>query len=68
MSFPERTKFWKSPVGWDELGEVEQTYSAENGGSFRVYVHTFCKSIAHVGKENGELFYYCKRCDIKLNF
>lgn len=60
MAFPQ--KFWNAwPIGWQELGSDKRDVSWS-----RKLKHGFCGDTADVGKENGELFYYCSRCLVKL--
>ncbi len=66
MAFPEKTKVLKRPIGWEDLGEVEKATIVEDG--ITVYItdtHSLCKSRAHIGKENGELFKFCPRCLVR---
>lgn len=63
--FPERTKWFKRPVGWRNLGEINGIDS--NDGNSTIYkVHTFCGSRIYIGKENETLFRFCPRCMNKI--
>lgn len=63
MNFPK--KFLVFPIGWSDLGEINSEYVSE--GLRNNHVHTFCNSNMHVGKEDGELFWFCPRCLIKMD-
>lgn len=66
--FPQKSKFLKRPIGWEDLGKVGSVLNSLNGKTVEVYeCHNKCKEIVHIGKENGELFKFCPRCLIKLN-
>lgn len=67
MAFPEYKKGWfrDKPIGWEDMGEIEETY----GGKWYLSTVTLCevcKARARVGKENGKVFHYCYRCEVKL--
>jgi len=74
MSFPKYKikKTWFSkveiPDGWEDLGLVKKIIKLE--GEKRVShikYCTFCNDRARVGREgNGEMFYFCDRCEKKL--
>jgi len=65
--FPQRN--WLGiPKGWEDLGKMEKSWEFEKGNyEYKADLHSFCKDIARVGKENGELFKFCARCKIKIN-
>lgn len=49
--------FWEVPDGWENLGRVNVFFKKECD---------FCGDMAHIGRENGKLFYFCKRCSCIL--
>lgn len=55
--------FIKVKDGWENLGKVSYT---AHGDYYRYICHNICGDIANVGKENGMMFLYCKRCMCKL--
>ena len=66
MAFPERNWF-RQPKGWSDLGGVGDTMRLEGDYKIKEYLsHDLCKTRASVGKEGGECFTFCPRCDVKL--
>lgn len=66
MSFPQKSKFLKRPIGWEDLGNARARHAVENGETIRyTEVHPFCRSAVHIGKEDGVLFKFCPRCMCK---
>jgi hypothetical protein len=62
--FPERTEWLKRPLGWEDLGPVKST--RQPGSDDWIYtLHSLCGRRVNIGKENGELFRFCKRCGVK---
>ncbi len=64
MSFPQKSKFLKRPVGWKDLGKKGSWYDSER----KVYLttaHSFCKTDVRIGKEGYNLFTYCPRCMVE---
>lgn len=68
-NFPKKN-WLGSPKGWQKLGEAAYTFDHFNslGEAIVSYeTHEFCSSRLHIGKENGKVFKYCPRCEIKSN-
>lgn len=63
--FPEKTKWFKINIGWQDLGEVNSVYNPQTK-CLDYDCHLLCKTIINIGKENGEVFRFCPRCLIKL--
>lgn len=69
MAFPDKTKgfFYSAPRGWDDLGSVKGiTKVIDDKVLTSTDCHTFCKTVLHVGREDGSLFYFCPMCIIKI--
>jgi hypothetical protein len=65
MSFPKRN-ILGIPKGWKDLGLYNGQRSLIKGEVYRDnVVHLFCGDIVSIGKENGKLFTFCKRCGVK---
>lgn len=64
MPFPQKTKFLKRPIGWENLGKIGFNFKFREPSYI---THNFCKTILKIGKENGELFKFCPRCMVKIN-
>jgi len=72
MSFPKRNIFY-FPKGWKDKGEVgiEKTTPLGTGFLASDYLVerkccSFCRTIAHIGIENGNAFLFCPTCERKL--
>jgi len=64
--FPNK-KFLFFNDGWKDLGEINSTSEIiENQPRTRTLICAFCKDVLHIGKENGKLFRFCKRCEVKI--
>jgi hypothetical protein len=50
--------------GWKDLGEIEGIYKSKGVSVYET--HSFCRSNAHVGIEDGVYFKFCPRCMVKL--
>ena len=65
--FPQKSKIFKRPIGWKDLGAQRKTHFIENGKSLTMNdCHKLCGKRVHIGKENEELFMFCPRCLIKI--
>lgn len=67
--FPEKTKILRRPVGWKDLGRIKTSERVDY--STRDIISTtfhcpYCERRAHVGKENGSIFYFCPKCEKKF--
>lgn len=66
MSFPQKTKFLKRPLGWTDLGSIGSHWEeAEKRQMF--HIHSLCGQRIRIGKEENNLFRYCPRCMVKLS-
>ena len=64
--FPKKTKFLRRPIGWEDLGEMEEITEVVGGNNYTtVKSHDFCNTTVRIGRENGEMFRYCPRCMVK---
>jgi hypothetical protein len=59
-----RFLFFKFPKGWKDLGQVKG--NAKDNGLTTYVSHELCRTIAHVGLRNDQLFQFCPRCGIVL--
>lgn len=64
--FPQRTKFLRRPIGWQDLWESIYYGDIKDGKESLLDEHDACHTVIHIGKENGELFKFCPRCEVKL--
>ena len=61
--FPERTKFFKTPIDWEDLGKVDKITKVINGETVeRTKVCTMCNRDARIGRDKDGIFYFCPRC------
>ena len=60
--FPHKNIFG-FPKGWKDLGEVE-SYNGKKE-NLVIDIHSFCKTILNIGKENNKFFKFCPRCMVK---
>jgi len=67
MAFSERGVFG-GPVGWEDRGEVQPlgVYRGEVLTQQTVVCGT-CNTVLRIGKEDGKVFKFCRRCDVKIN-
>lgn len=56
--FPERSKYFKLPIGWEDLGKMVGPESQ---------YHSFCGRDVRIGREEGDLFHYCRNCSFKVD-
>lgn len=57
----------KVPFGWEDLGEVAWASDIENGKTIKTKpTHKICHDVVRVGREQGKVFRYCKRCAVKF--
>lgn len=58
----------KEGDGWKNLGKVNSIDRIINGKTItETLVHTICKTVLYVGKENGKVFNFCPLCMVKVN-
>lgn len=66
FDFP-RTRFLKRPIGWEDLGYVNNNYIVENGESYiTIEVCSMCKLRAGIYKKDGVVGHYCPNCKQKI--
>lgn len=61
-NFPARTWYGR-PKGWRDLGYTKTYW---DGRLYTNSTHNLCHTILKMGKENGELFKFCPRCEVKV--
>jgi hypothetical protein len=62
--FPHRN--WLGfPKGWEDLGKVGTQYVKDD--LVKYDSHSYCRTKACIGRENGVLFKFCPKCKIKLD-
>lgn len=73
MSFPQRTKFLKRPIGWEDLGELEGVLWRNSDRNERgVKSGLLCEKcftwICLGRDDNKHLFRFCPRCEKKIMY
>ena len=65
--FPNKKGFFKKKDNWEDLGKIKIISVIENDKSYSSrMLHSFCNTVIHIGRENGELFRFCPKCMIKV--
>lgn len=60
--FPRKILF--IPIGWSDRGEVGGTWV--EGEIYNYKVCQLCRTTAHVGREDRQVFLFCPKCLKKL--
>lgn len=65
--FPQKTKWLKRPIGWEDLGKMMERSEVRDGRTIiLITTHALCNSALHAGKEEDKLFRFCPRCLVKI--
>jgi hypothetical protein len=68
MAFPEKN-FFGFPKGWKDLGEIKPIHILIDGKVIlERELHTLCHTRLHVGKEGENLFIFCPRCLVVIDY
>jgi hypothetical protein len=66
--YPRRTKILRRPIGWKDLGKMKTVNYASDGEIYtNKSVCPLCKSRVRIGKQEGNIFGYCKKCEVLIN-
>jgi len=64
MSFPQRTKWLKRPIGWLDLGKSFHLTAMCETCPYLPMLYR--QTALHIGVENQDIFRFCPYCLIKL--
>lgn len=69
--FPHFRSHWlyrRVEDGWEDLGRMSKSSDVREDG--KILLHCLacpvCNDILNIGKQDGKVFYYCRRCLVKM--
>lgn len=68
MAFPK--KFLCFPIGWKNLGIKKASFYYDTDikeNIERITKHSYCNTRVSIGKQDGELFTFCRLCKIIIS-
>jgi len=69
MAFPAKKWLGLLPDGWEDLGKIETKTEVKKDKTIHITpIHAYCGTTARIGREGGELFRFCPRCLIKVEY